>query len=380
MQFTKVPVSHRAASVCRAVERVANVGVRGVDSVLGRLHLGGRRADYDDQAYEFQGGARDELRRKHWDKSLRLLWKAQAHAPWSSFKDATTFERELAQQAERALSPEERRVVERFGTAEFRALLQREYTARERQALVNVLSAIGHGEAYAWLVSADLIGTVRGSGAKAAVAAQVMEEAKHFLVLRELVLAFGLPPARLTAWEYLLLESVLKTKGLEKFFGMNVLVEGIALSLFGALSHLPGLEVLRLFHLDEARHSALPMNYLREAPLSTWERVNPLQRLHRLRLVLPAVPLIFVLEEDLAELGVDVFEFGGSVMRKTAALAERAGFLLPLPLDEVVGALNLLFNAYCAATRPDHRWRDYRGAETTRGARELAVEREALAS
>ena len=378
MHFQKIPVSHRAAAVSRAVESVVNRGVRGVDGVLGRLHLGGRRADYDDVAYEFQGGPREELRRKHWDKSLRLLWKAQAHAPWSSFKDATKLERELVEQAERALSQEERSERARLSTPEFRALLEREYSPRERQALVNILSAIGHGEAYAWLVAAELVGTVKGSGAKAAVAAQVMEEAKHFLVLRELVHAFGLPPARLSAWEYLLLEQVLKTDGLEKFFGMNVLVEGIALSLFGAFSTLPGLEILRLFHLDEARHTALPMNYLKGAPLSTWQRISPLQRLHRFKLVLPAIPLIFVLEEDLGELGIDVFEFGGSVMRKTAILAERVGFLLPLRLDDVVGTLNVLFNAYCAATRPGHTWRDFRNTETTRGASELAVEREVL--
>ena len=378
MQFSKVPVSARAARVSRVVERVVNTGVRGVDRVLGTLHLGGRKADYDDQAYEFLGGAGEELRRKHWDKSLRLLWKAEPHAPWSSFRDANALERDLREQAERSLSSEEKAQLARLSSPEFRALLQREYSPRERQALVNVLSAIGHGEAYAWLVAADLIGTVRGSGAKAAVAAQVLEEAKHFLVLRELVQAFECPPPRLTAWEYLLLEQVLKTRGQEKFFGMNVLVEGIALSLFGALSHLPGLDVLRLFHQDEARHTALPLNYLREHPLSAWRRHAPLQRLNRLKLLLPAVPLIFVLEEDLAELGIDVFEFGGSVMRKTAVLANRAGFFLPLPVDEVVRGLNLLFNAYCAATRPGHRWRDFRGSETTRGAREREVERETI--
>jgi hypothetical protein len=55
-----------------------------------------------------------------------------------------------------------------------------------------------------------------------------------------------------------MLERVLKARGVEKLFGMNVLVEGIALGLFGMLSHLPGLELLRLFHLDESRHTGLP--------------------------------------------------------------------------------------------------------------------------
>jgi hypothetical protein len=372
-------MSRRAVGFNRLVERVVNRGVRTYDGVLGRLHLGGRRADYDDLAYEFEGGANDALRAKHYDKSLRLLWKAEQHAPWSSFRDANPLEKELQAQAEKSLSVSEQQELRRIRSQEFRELLDREYTTREKQALVNILSAIGHGEAYAWLVAADLVGTVKSTGAKAASAAQVIEEAKHFVVLRELVHAFGVPVPRLSAWEYVLLEQVMKLEGLEKFFGMNVVVEGIALSMFGALSHLPGMEILRLFHLDESRHAALPVNYLRDFPLSTWQKHSPFRRVSRLRLLLPAVPLVFALEEDCSELGIDAFEFGGAVIRKVAKLAERAGFYLPLPIDGVSGGLNLLFNAYCKATRDEHRYRDFRTCESTRGRRELAVERQELA-
>lgn len=52
-----------------------------------------------------------------------------------------------------------------------------------------MLSAIGHGEAYAWLVSAELLGHVKSTGARAALTMQVLEEAKHFVVLRELLRA-----------------------------------------------------------------------------------------------------------------------------------------------------------------------------------------------
>ncbi|MEZ6185126.1 MAG: hypothetical protein R3F62_08980 [Planctomycetota bacterium] len=377
MDFAKVPVSRRATRIHRALELVMNRGVRSKDSLFGALRLGGRRADYDDAAYSFEGGPGDEMRRKHYDKSLRLLWKAERSAPFLDFSDATPLERSVGEQALEALSPAERQAVERMSSAEFRALLEREYTLRERQALVNVLSAVGHGEAYAWLVASEMVGSLKSTGAKAAATAQVLEEAKHFVVLRELVLAFGLPVPRLTVWEYLLLEGVLRQDGLEKLFGMNVIVEGIALSLFGALGHLPGLEVLKLFHQDEARHTALPQNYFKVFPMTRWRRHNPLARLSRMRLVLGALPLVFALEEDMAELGLDVFAFGGTVVRKTAGLAKRVGFYLPVPLDGFVGGLDVLFNAYCSLTRPDHSYTRFSRAETShRSVR--GVEREFL--
>jgi hypothetical protein len=107
---------------------------------------------------------------------------------------------------------------------------------------------------------------------------QVVEEAKHFVVLRELIQAFDVPVPRLSAWEYLLLEGSLKARGLDKFYAMNVVIETIALSIFGLLADKPGLEVLRLFHLDESRHTALPDNYFKEFPMTAWQRSNPRAR------------------------------------------------------------------------------------------------------
>ena len=82
----------------------------------------------------------------------------------------------------------------------------------------------------------------------------------------ELVYAFECEVPRLPIWEYMLLEQPLKSKGLEKFFGMNVVEEGFALSLFGLLDEMPGLEILKMFHRDESRHTALPNNVFNERP------------------------------------------------------------------------------------------------------------------
>ena len=376
MKFAKLPVNQRAADLTRKVERLTNDAIRALDAAKARVGLRGRRADYDDHAYEFVGGAKDSLRKKHYDKSLRLLWKAEQAAPWASFRDATDGERALMGMAERGMTDAEKAARSRVSSKEFRELLDREYTLAEKKAIVAILSAIGHGEAYAWLVSASMIDEVKSTGARAAVTMQVMEEAKHFVVLRELVQAFGVDVPRQSAWEYLLLEGCLKAKGLDRFFGMNVLVETIALSIFGLLSDKPGLEVLRLFHLDESRHTALPDNYLREFPLSELQKKDPRGRLRRLLMALPALPLVLHLEPELAELGTDVFEFGGSVLRKAIHLAERGGFTLLVSSKDLLAFFNAAFNAYCSLTRDGHVWRDYMASDTTSGEAEAAVERE----
>ncbi|MBI2566391.1 MAG: hypothetical protein HYV63_05085 [Candidatus Schekmanbacteria bacterium] len=374
MGFKKVPVNRTMVEIHRRASDVMNNVVRSWDNVMGAVGLGGRRADYDDLHYEFVGGAKDELRMKHYDKSLRLLWKAEQHAPWSSFRDCSKLEKNLADQAEKALNKEESLARQRLTTQDFRALLDREYTLREKQAMVAILSAIGHGEAYAWLVSSDVLRHVKSSGAKASVTMQVLEEAKHFVVMRELVHAFGVPVPPFTGWEYILLEQILRARWLEKFFGMNIVVEGIALSIFGMIADFPGMEVLRLFHLDESRHTALPVNYFAEFPMTRWEKINPLSRFNRIRYVLPAVPLVFALEDDLAELGIDAFAFGGSILRKILHLSERAGFLLPLPGEWYIETLNAVFNGYCYATRPNHAWQRFQDADTTVGADVRKVE------
>ncbi|MCC6555652.1 MAG: hypothetical protein IT372_22040 [Polyangiaceae bacterium] len=376
MHFEKLRVNPRLGVWNHRLERVANTTVRAYDAAKAAVGLRGRAAAYDDHAYEFIGGARDGLRKKHYDKSLRLLWKAEQAAPWSSFRDATDGERTLMGMAERGMTDVEKAARARISSAEFKALLDREYTPAEKKAIVAILAAIGHGEAYAWLVSASMLADVKSTGAKAAVTMQVLEEAKHFVVLRELIQAFGVEIPRQSAWEYLLLEGALKARGLNRFFGMNVVVETIALNIFGLLSDKPGLEVLRLFHLDESRHTALPDNYFKEFPMTAWEKGSPRARIERLIMTLPALPIVMMLEPELAELGVDVFEFAGAILRKSFILAERAGFLLPLPGKQILAGFNVAFNAYCSLTREGHVWRDYMASETTRGEAEAAIERE----
>ncbi len=376
MQILARPSNERAHVLNQRVEAYVNRLLRGFDRQRAVLGLGGRKGYYNDDTYEFEGGARDALRAKHYDKSLRLLWKAQEHAPWMSFRDCTQDEMHLLAMAEKSLTPAEKAARKRVNTQAFRDQLNSLYTPRQKQAIVNILAMIGHGEAYAWMVSSELLNEVRSTGGRAAMTMQVLEEAKHFVVLRELLQAFDCPIPRMNAWEYLLLERTYKSEGLEKFFGMNVVVEGFALSLFGMMGALPGLEILKLFHRDESRHTALPSNYLHEFPLSWWDKNNPAKRLHRLSLVLPALPIFMLIEADLAEIGIDSFDFGGSLARKILKLSDRVGFKLPLTQAQATRLFNTLFNAYCRATRSDYVHKDFLSAETTTGQEELDIEAE----
>ncbi len=376
MEFATVDIDPAVIRRNARIERRANTVIRGLDRLRSRLRVGGRKAAYDDDRYEFVGGASERLRKKHYDKSLRLLWKAEEHVRWSSFRDCTRQEREVMQLADGALDDAERGHVERLRSADFRAMLDAEYTPEQKQAIVNVLSLIGHGEAYAWLVSTEVLNDVKSTGARAALTMQVLEEAKHFVVLRELICAFGCPVPRMSAWEYVLLERTFKAKGLEKFFGMNVIVEGFALSLFGMMAPLPGLEVLRQFHLDESRHTALPANYFSEFPMTWWQSNDPRAQIRRFSMILPALPILAQVEGDLAILGIDSLEFGGSMSRKILVLCERVGFKAVLSRSALTWLLNRLLNDYCKATRPGHTWTEFLASETTTGEAELAVERE----
>ncbi len=374
MEIQEIEVKPHVIRGVRLAERAANRVIRARDRVRKSTGLGGRKANYDDGRYEFVGGPAETIRKRHYDKSLRLLWKAEEHASFLDFRDCTAAERSLLSQALESMSDEEKEELGKLAMPEFKAQLNRNYSPRQKQAIVNVLTAIGHGEAYAWLVSAELLGEVESTGARAALTMQVLEEAKHFVVLRQFLQAFEVPIPRQSAWEYLFLEGVYKADGLEKFFGMNVAVEGIALSLFGLFGDWPGLDLLRLFHLDESRHTALPHNYFNEFPMTEWQKHSPVARWRRLKMILPALMLIVHLEEDLGVLGIDAFDFGGSVLRKVTFLAERSGFYLAVPSKALLPLLNEAFNAYCALTREGHEHQSFLDSESTVGHRELAVE------
>lgn len=378
MEFNALPINENTHKNIEKVEKVLNKAVRGYDKFMGFVGLGGRKGRYDDHNFEFEGGAKDSLRLKHYDKSLRLLWKAEQHAPHTStdFKDLTKDEKAFLTQAKSSLNEHEKVELERFSTEEYKAFINANYTQEQKQAIVNVLSLIAHGEAYAWMVSAEVLTDADSTGGRAAVTMQVLEEAKHFVVLRELLLSWECEIPRFLVWEYLVMERTLKSEGLEKFFGMNVVVENIAMGIFGMFGEMPGLEVLKMFHLDESRHCALPVNYFDEMPMSWWQKNNPKSQVRRLSMVLPAIPMLLSIEKDMAILGVDSLEFGGSLVRKVLYMTDRVGFHLVIPPSILTEVLNDVFNIYANAVREGHERKDFMNADTVTGEDMAKVEKE----
>lgn len=376
MEFNALPVNEAVASKVKRIESSVNGLVRGYEKLLSTFGLGGRKGPYDDNKFEFVGGAKDSLRMKHYDKSLRLIWKAEQHLPHSNFRDMTKDEKAFMEQAEQTLNKKEQAELARFSSDEYKALINREYTQQQKQAIINILSIIAHGEAYAWMVSAEVLTDSKSTGGRAALTMQVLEEAKHFVVLRELMLAWDCEIPRFTIWEYIVLEKTLKSKGMEKFFGMNVVVENVAMGIFGMLGDFPGLEILKMFHLDESRHTALPYNYFDEMPMTWWEKNNPLSQLRRFFMVLPAVPMMASLEKDMAIIGVDSLEFGGAMLRKIAMMKDRVGFNSIVPSSVLKEFVNDAFNLYAHYTRPDHQPRRFVEADTVMGEDMQAIEKE----
>jgi len=375
MKLQSLPTNKKFHDNFEKLENVLNDVVRGYDTFMG---LTSRKGRYDDYNFEFNGGAKDKLRLKHYDKSLRLLWKAEQHAPHTAtdFKDLTKDEKTFLSQAKDSLNTDEKKELERYSTEEYKALINSHYTQEQKQAIVNVLSLIAHGEAYAWMVSAEVLVDADSTGGRAAVTMQVLEEAKHFVVLRELLLSWDCEVPRFLVWEYLVMERTLKSKGLEKFFGMNVLVENIAMGLFGMFGEMPGLEVLKMFHLDESRHCALPVNYFDEMPMTWWQKNSPYAQVRRLSMVLPAIPMLLSIEKDMAILGVDALEFGGSLVRKVLYMTDRVGFHLVIPPSILTEVINDAFNIYATLTREDHERIDFMSADTVTGEDMAKIEKE----
>ena len=138
-----------------------------------------------------------------------------------------------------------------------------------RRALLDVSTLLLWGELAAWNISADLALGIDDADAKMAATAQVFDEARHFYVLRDYVLALsGDEPLRpLGGIARRLLAMVLEADTLaKKLVGMQLLFETNAVVMFRRIADqrvCPILtELLPYFERDESRHVGLGVLYL----------------------------------------------------------------------------------------------------------------------
>lgn len=169
------------------------------------------------------------------------------------------------------------------GPAVLRGLLDRhgapakDATPEERESLLQLLTILLWGELAAWNISADLALAIDDVDAKMAATGQAFDEARHFTVLREYVLALAaecerrgersgpLPPLGGLARK--LLRDVMVAPTLaKKLVGMQLLFETNAVVIFRRLADVkvcPVLtDLLPYFERDESRHVGLGVIYL----------------------------------------------------------------------------------------------------------------------
>jgi rubrerythrin len=135
-----------------------------------------------------------------------------------------------------------------------------------RRPLARILSIIYYGERAALEVSAQLISMVDDEQAKFALAAQVIEEAKHVSVFRRVLTKLDdIHPA--DPWSRRILGDLVTTKNrVAKLIGMQLIVENLANHLFHHIGRAvpdPLLkELLEYIGRDEKKHTGLAAIYL----------------------------------------------------------------------------------------------------------------------
>ena len=139
--------------------------------------------------------------------------------------------------------------------------------AHKKRALAEIFSTILWGELAAWSISADLALQLEDTEAKMAATSQVFDEARHFYVMRDYLLALDVEIPPLDGYTHTVLTELLDTERLvDKLLGMQLIVESIAVTLFRGVAQAgvePVLsELMPYFERDEARHVGLGVLYL----------------------------------------------------------------------------------------------------------------------
>ena len=140
-------------------------------------------------------------------------------------------------------------------------------SADKKQAIARIFTIILWGELAAWIVSADLAERLTDVEAKMAATSQAFDEARHFYVMREYLLALGVTLPPLDGYTQAVLRELLAEESLtRKLIGMQLIVENVALGLFREVARAqvePVLaELMPYYERDEARHVGLGVLYL----------------------------------------------------------------------------------------------------------------------
>ncbi|HLU67400.1 MAG TPA: ferritin-like domain-containing protein [Kofleriaceae bacterium] len=204
-----------------------------------------------------------------------------------------------------------------------------ELPQRMRAPLARILSIVYYGERAALEVASQLIPMVQDEQAKFALAAQVIEEAKHVSVFRRLLTKLDrIYPVN--TWSRLVLADLVRTRHpAAKLIGMQLLVENFANHLFHYLGkaipdpHVK--EVLAYVERDEKKHTGLAAIYLPTVlgKLRPWE--IPFIKAKQMYWGFCLERTTYAHRHDATALGIDLYEAMQRVLRAQDKLVAEMG-------------------------------------------------------
>ncbi len=204
-----------------------------------------------------------------------------------------------------------------------------ELPAEMRAPLARILSIVYYGERAALEVAAQLIALVPDEQCKFALAAQVMEEAKHVSVFRRLLERVDrIYPANF--WSRRVLGDLVSIRHpVAKMIGMQLIVENFANHMFKALRqaipdpHIK--EVLSYVERDEAKHTGLAAIYLPPllATLRPWE--VPYLKAKQAYWSICLERTVFAHRRDAAAIGIDLADAMGKCLQSQHKIVESMG-------------------------------------------------------
>ena len=325
-------------------------------------------ADYDDRTAEYNSTDMNVLFGRNYERALANLWKAEEVAPYLGMRDASRADKVAAdcgtivgsalkdRHARAALdveSAETHELIEYASSDTIRKEFENAYSPEQREAILKIVSLLSHGEAYALYTSSTLLPLVRGTGSKLGMAMQVMEEAKHFAVLRAMLRNLG-GTRVLTASARAIFETIARQRYYHKLFGMNIVLEGFATNLFAHFESFPGLgDIMRAFHMDESRHVAFPQTYAAEGNVPGSVSNSMRAKVQRLMILSPAAGVFFDYLPEFQKIGMDPYHFFGAAVSKITKAAESAKMPLPFPRKEILFTLNWALNQYVKSFEPE---------------------------
>jgi rubrerythrin len=219
--------------------------------------------------------------------------------------------------------------------------------AGQRRSLARILSIIYYGERAALEVSAQLLTMVDDEQAKFALAAQVIEEAKHVSVFRRVLTKLDeIHPV--DPWSRRILGDLVATRSTAaKLIGMQLIVENVANHLFVHIGEAvpdPLLkEVLSYVARDEKKHTGLAAIYLPVVLAKVGWLDIPYIKAKQLYWSFCLDRTIFNHRHDADALGIDLYAAMVKGLKAQERLVEQIGTRKGIWKNRVLEGISLAF-------------------------------------